>query len=63
MALLLAQPLPPLPLPSQICPILLDLMTAMDRIHSLPPNYGPRDKIKVCVEWCEADRVAIGLEL
>ncbi|KAF5828560.1 subunit of the ESCRT-I complex [Dunaliella salina] len=32
----------------QICPLLMDLMTSMDRIQSLPPNYGPREKIK---EW------------
>ena len=41
----------PSPLPLiciQICPILMDLMTSMDRIQSLPPNYGPREKIK---EW------------
>lgn len=31
----------------QICPLLMDLMTSMDRIQSLPPNYGPREKIKV----------------
>jgi hypothetical protein len=31
----------------QICPILLDLMRSMDKISSLPPNYSPRETIKV----------------
>lgn len=32
----------------QICPVLLDLINSMDKISSLPPNYGPREKMR---EW------------
>lgn len=31
----------------QLCPVLLALMNSMDKISSLPPNYGPREKIRV----------------
>ncbi len=31
----------------QICPTLLALITSMDKISSLPPNYTPREKLRV----------------
>lgn len=30
----------------QICPILSDLMGSMSKIESLPPDFGPKGKVK-----------------
>mmetsp|Transcript_36862 Transcript_36862/g.81990 ORF Transcript_36862/g.81990 Transcript_36862/m.81990 type:complete len:211 (-) Transcript_36862:1536-2168(-) len=30
----------------QICPILLDLINSMNKVQSLPPNFGPKEKAK-----------------
>mmetsp|Transcript_1357 Transcript_1357/g.2164 ORF Transcript_1357/g.2164 Transcript_1357/m.2164 type:complete len:217 (+) Transcript_1357:103-753(+) len=32
----------------QICPVLIALINSMDKIRSLPPNFGPREKMR---EW------------
>ncbi|KXZ55649.1 hypothetical protein GPECTOR_2g1199 [Gonium pectorale] len=30
----------------QICPILLDIMSSMDKVQTLPPDCAPRDKVR-----------------
>lgn len=40
-------PCPPLLTALQICPILLDLINSMDKIATLPPDFPPREKVRV----------------
>jgi hypothetical protein len=38
---------PPAPQVDQLCPVLLALMNSIDKLSGLPPNYQPREKIRV----------------